>query len=79
MNGSPSISCESSFFLFLFSTGKSKTLEQMNRYWNHQDIPEIRSGLYPELGVLDFAKNSSPTLDAKVARAVALDPYPSFE
>ncbi|MDR2169493.1 MAG: hypothetical protein LBP59_05060 [Planctomycetaceae bacterium] len=43
----------------------------------HQNISEIRSGLYAELGVLGFAKNSSSALEEKVARAVAL--YPSLE
>ncbi|MDR2763019.1 MAG: hypothetical protein LBB88_10480 [Planctomycetaceae bacterium] len=41
------------------------------------NIPIIRSGLYPELDVFGFAKNSSPALEEKVARAVAL--YPSLE
>jgi hypothetical protein len=43
----------------------------------NQDVPEMKSGLYLELGVLGFAKNSSPALEEKVARAVAL--YPSLE
>jgi hypothetical protein len=43
----------------------------------NKNVPEIRRGLYPELDVLGFAKNSSPALEEKVARAVAL--YPSIE
>jgi hypothetical protein len=43
----------------------------------NKNIPELRSGHYPELDVLGFAKNSSPALEEKVARAVAL--YPSLE
>jgi hypothetical protein len=49
----------------------------MNRYRNHQDIPEIKCGLYPELGVLGFANNSSLALEENVAYVVAL--YPSLE
>jgi hypothetical protein len=49
----------------------------MNRYRNHQNVPELKSGLYSKLGVLGFAKNSSPALEEKVARAVVL--YPSLE
>jgi hypothetical protein len=53
-------------------------LKRVNRYRNHQDVSEIRirSGLDPELDGLGFAKNSSPMLEAKVARAVAFDPCP---